>query len=149
MEPKAEKLKCPKCGKEHTTYKDYFKCWTSHLSATAMKPLTHSELIRHYYLNPQAFEKGMASVGCEVGVFRGRIDLILRDREGRLCLVDITTGKNIDRKVEQLDRYRKNLKWLANQVFKTKLPWPIRIFVVHPTKGIQELTEGMTHKVRK
>ena len=103
-------------------------------------PLEHGEAVRFYYRNPQAIEKGMRAVGVEVGVFRGRIDLILRDSQGRLCLVDVTTGKDTKRKVEQLRRYRKYLKWLANQVFNCKLKEPIRLFVIKPGDYIKEVT---------
>jgi len=139
MEPKLKNLRCPVCGTKYDNYKDYFDCWTSHLQASSV-PLSHDETVRFFYQNPQAIEEGMQGLGYEVGIFRGRIDLILRDREGRLCLVDVTTGKDEKRKIDQLKRYRRNLKWLANQVFKVKLNEPVRLFTVRPLKGVKEVT---------
>lgn len=137
-----EVLKCPVCNKEHRCYRDYFQCWTSHLTREIQfgrVPVSHDEAVKYYYKNPQAIEEGMRSVGCEVGVFRGKIDLILRDRQERLCLVDVTVGKDAKRKINQLKRYKKNLKWLANHVFKCNLKEPIRLFVVHPGKYVKEV----------
>ena len=136
-----ENLKCEVCGIEYHDYKSYFACRTSHLSKlTTEKPLTHEDVVRQYYGNPQSIEKGMEAVGHEVAVFRGRIDLILRDSYGRLCLVDVTKGKNRKDKVEQLRRYAKNIKWLANNVFKCDVKEPIRLFVITFTKGVEEVS---------
>lgn len=140
-----ENLKCEVCGTEYHDYKSYFACKTSHLlKSVNEKPPTHKEthedIVRQYYGNPQSIEKGMEAVGHEVGVFRGRIDLILRDSVGRLCLVDITKGKNRKDKIEQLRRYAKNIRWLANNVFKCDVKEPIRLFVITFTKGVEEVS---------
>jgi len=136
-----ESLVCPDCGTKHSTYKSYFNCRSSHLKDEVSKvPTSHNEMVKYYYYNPQAIEKGMESVGYEVGVFRGRIDLILRDSASRLCLVDVTDEKNRDRKKKQFKKYKESLRWLANNVFQCKLNEPIRLILIHPKKGVEEVT---------
>ena len=144
MESSTQTLACPVCETAYNNYKDFFACWTGHLEGKLksgeIAPVTHASAVKLYYQDPQAIEKGMKGIGYEVGVFRGRIDLILRDNKRRLCLVDITSKDTHKRKKEQLRRYRKNLKWLANNVFQCKLGDDIRLFVIHLGKGIEEIT---------
>ena len=137
-------LICSDCGTKHQSYKSYFACRTSHLEklVTNVKelPIAHKDIVKHFYEYPQELEKGMEAVGYEVGVFRGRIDLILRDSQGKLCLLDVSTSKNQGNKIDQLRRYSRNLKWLANNVFKSRLEQGnIRLFIFNPHKGLKEI----------
>jgi len=137
------KLECPECGKVSLTYKEHFSHWTSHyktkIAEGKIAPLEHDEAVKFYKEYPQEIEDGFRVVGIEVGVFRGRIDIVGFDRNGNLTIVDVTQGKDMKRKIQQLRKYRNNLKWIAREIFRINLPDKIRLLVIELGKGTREI----------
>jgi hypothetical protein len=145
MERKQQPLKCPVCGKEYDNYKEYFACWTSHLNEkvgtnVGFPPTDHADAIKFYGQNPEQIEKGLRILAEEIGVFRGRIDLVGVDRDKNLVIIDVTSGADWKRKGEQLRRYRKNIEWMAKKIFGLRESPRIRLLVVKPRDYVRDVT---------
>lgn len=145
MEFNTENLICPVCNKNYNNYKEYFKCWTSHLDRYSQEetildaPKEHALAVNYYKRNPNLLEDGLRILASEVGVFRGRIDLLGADKEGNLVIIDITKAWERNRKTNQLTRYRRNIEWMATRVFGiTTLP-KIRLILVNFKGEKQEI----------
>ena len=146
MKPKPELLKCPGCDKSYDNYKDYFASWTSHLKegvdeGRAFAPVDHDEAVRYYQQYPSAIERGLKILTSEVSAFRGRVDLIGVDRELNICLIDVTTGHDWKRKVQQLRRYKDSIEWIGKHVFGVSFPGRIRVLVVKPNDYVRDVTD--------
>jgi hypothetical protein len=138
------KLTCPTCGKTYDNYREYFDCWTGHLTAKInsgpyLAPYLHDDAVRYYKDNP--VETGLRVLASEVGVFHGRIDLVGVDRERRLVLIDVDNGHDPKRKTEQLRRYKRSIQWMGTHLFGLRpedMP-EIRLLIVNPNKYIKEV----------
>lgn len=140
-------LNCPGCGKHHATYKEYFACWTSHLPSEAKggaTPVDHNDAIKYYKLNPTEIENGLRILASEIGIFRGRIDLIGVDKNQNLVIIDVTAGYDWQRKSLQLQRYKRNIEWMARKIFGLQDPPPMRLLVVRPGHYVKDVTQGIT-----
>ena len=136
-------LICPGCGKPYTNYKEYFACWTSHLpseSKGGLPPLDHNDAIKYYKLNPTEIENGLRILASEIGIFRGRIDLIGIDKNQNLVVIDITAGHDWKRKSLQLQRYKRNIEWMAHKIFGLQDPPLMRLLVVRPGHYVKDVT---------
>jgi len=138
------KLICPKCGVEYTNYREYFACWTSHLNeatqGNSFPPSDHNEAIKHYKRFPEDIEQGLRILASEVGVFHGRIDLIGVDRDKNLVIIDVTTGVDWKRKVEQMRKYQKNIEWMGQRIFGLRQLPKIRLLLVKPNDYAKDVT---------
>jgi hypothetical protein len=138
------KLSCPICRKEYGNYKEYFACWTNHLeqkigSVGGIPPTDHAEAIRYYKRHPSEVEAGLVILADEVNVFHGRIDLVGVDKDKNLILIDVTTGVDWKRKVEQLRRYKGNIEWMGKKIFGVKPP-KMRLLIVRPKEYVKDVT---------
>ena len=154
----SQSFNCPVCGKPYDNYREYFGCWTMHLQqkytghddggVSSVIPTEHGQAVKWLKNHPQYIEEGMATIESEIGVFRGRIDLICVDKERRLVLVDVDNGHDINRKIEQLRKYKRNLQWMASHIFRLNYPnMPsIRLFIVNPNHFIKDVTNMIAKK---
>jgi len=144
MDLEIKKLKCPECGKEYGNYREYFACWTSHLRgskpALGSAPSSHADAIKYYVHSPNDIEKGLVILASEVGVFRGRIDLIGVDVKNQLVLIDVTTNRNWKPKVKQLKKYKGYIEWIGKNVFGVSLDRTVRLLVVKPNSFVKDVT---------
>ena len=81
-------------------------------------------------------------------MFRGRIDLVCVDKEKRLVIIDVDNGHDINRKIKQLKKYKKNLQWMATHIFGIIYPnMPaIRLLIISPNHFIKDVTNSITSK---
>jgi len=143
MLPK-EKLKCPICGRISETYKEHFEHWSSHYRSAELKeeqitPLDHTGAVRYYKSHPRQIEEGLRVIESEVWLFRGRIDLIGIDKSNNLVIVDITGGKDENRKIQQLQKYRKYIFWIGRHIYGLDMQMPIRLLIVRIGGEVKEI----------
>lgn len=149
-----KELVCPGCGKPYGNYAEYFTCWTGHLDEkignsklNLLAPFEHPGAIKFYRENPQRIEQGLRVIASEVGLFRGRIDLVAADKDHNLVLIDVDNGKDPNRKARQLRRYRTAIQWMGSQIFGLRsrdLP-AIRLLIVQPNKSVREVGSMEIH----
>jgi len=131
-------IRCTVCDKWFSSYKAYSRhLFTKHpkteeVMAAALTD--HDETVKFYSRNPHVIERGMRIIGKEVWILRGRIDLVYRDKHGNLCLVDVTKGKDLKRKKQQLVKYRRYVRRLGRVLYDVKMKKPIRLFIIQPGK---------------
>jgi hypothetical protein len=138
------KLICPKCGKEYDNYKEFFNCWTTHLNilynSDGSAPLDPIEAIEYYFKFPNVLEEGLKSIESNITIFHGKIDLLCVDKDNNFVLVDVIGDRNWKRKVNQLRKYRKKIKWTAEHIFGLKYIPFIRLIIVKPNYYVKDIT---------
>lgn len=78
----------------------------SRLSATGLEIRgTEKDILETIYRKPDLIAPGATVIGHEIDTPSGKIDLLLRDREGRLYVVEAKNEKAGISAVNQLDRY--------------------------------------------
>lgn len=146
---------CPICSTNYENYRDYFNCWTKHLEEkygvetnesedSVDIPTDHDAAVKWLKRNPSYIEDGMHVIESEVAVFHGRIDLIGFDKQRRLVIIDVDNGHDINRKVLQLRKYKKNLVWMATRIFgidAISLP-KFRLIIINPHHFIKDVTNS-------
>ncbi|MDH7477767.1 MAG: MmcB family DNA repair protein [Candidatus Bathyarchaeota archaeon] len=95
----------------------------------------HTNMIDWYLGNPEKIEDGFKPIFKEFGVGNWkRVDILGIDKDKRLCIVEIKTGKD-DNYKKQVKKYRSAL----NKLFEAlNLYVPIRIIIITP-KGHVDL----------
>ena len=144
MEKEEIKLTCH-CGKTYDNYKEYFACWASHLDKGIPQdihaiPSDHKRATNYYHRHPAAIEEGLRILAKEISIFHGRIDLIGIDRKNNLVIIDVTTGHDWKRKVNQLKRYKRNVEWIGRNVFGLPKTLSIRLLIVRPNAYVKDVT---------
>jgi len=145
MEKEEVTFTCPECGKTYDSYQQYFVCWTSHLDKEIPQdvqtiPSDHERATNYYHRHPAAIEEGLRILAKEVSIFHGRMDLLGVDRENNLVIIDVTTGHDWKRKVNQLKRYKKNVEWIGRNVFGLPKMTSIRLLIVKPNAYVKDVT---------
>lgn len=141
---KQSEVRCEKCG-QYVNYKEWAKgheCGVKQLKEDDLGNLNHKEVLDYYQLHPEKIEEGMTIVFRELGIFKGRIDLVARDKNQRLCLIELINkehkGKKEDRK--KLQRYAYSLKTIGERIFLLKSEEiNFRLLIIRTNKGIEEV----------
>jgi RecB family endonuclease NucS len=135
---------CPKCGVA-IPFKDMFKHKCN--VETEVKPnldsSTHKDVVEYYALNPSEIEKGMIILYKEFPVLRGRIDLVGRDSEMRMCLIEVVHRSHMDRSywIKRLRQYQTYLRNIWLNIFhlpSDKLP-KFRLILKYTNKPTEEV----------
>ena len=105
------------------------------------KALTHKQVLDYYYQNPNEIEKGLHSIMKEVSVFRGRIDLVARDKNEKLCLIEVVHRSHYDNQYwkKKLCRYRCALRKMGEQIYRCN-NLEARLLIKHPGCETQDVT---------
>jgi hypothetical protein len=139
------KLVCPKCGTEYDNYSEYFACWTRHLNSlinnNSFPPSDRIEAIKFYRSYAGNIEEGLKIFEANVTIFHGVIDLIGADKDGNFVLIDVINDRNWKRKIKQLCKYRKNIRWIAKNIYRLNSFPTIRLLLVNPNKFVKDVTE--------
>jgi len=137
-------IRCKDCGEGFKSFREYRRhLLTVHPKDDMDNFLAledHDAIVDFLARNPWFLGKRMRLVAKELHVLRGRIDLVLRDGEGNLCLVDVTRGKDLKRKKEQLRRYREYVRRLGSRLYGVQVKRSIRLFIIQPGKQPLEVT---------
>ena len=98
--------------------------------------MKHSEMVNHLFLHPEEVEPGIVFHYKELGLGRGRVDLVGVDAEGNLCLVEVKTRKpSISERRKQLKKYYGPLRHIFGLMNVKK---KIRLFLATP-EGVKNL----------
>jgi len=131
-------IRCKECGESFDNFGAYRRhLLTRHTKVEGIGWLMeadHKEIVDYIQRNPQIIEPGMRIIARELPLLRGRADLVGRDRQGRLCLIDVTRSKYLKRKKEQLKRYRGYLRSLGSRLFNVSAKEVIRLIIFEPGK---------------
>ena len=104
----------------------------------------HKTMVNYFHLHPYKIEPRFRAIQKEFSLGHGRIDIIGRDKDGTLCLVEVKTrDSELIRGKRQVAKYQSQLaNFLGLIGFKTK----IRAIVVTPTEivdvGTKKSTDG-------
>ena len=114
-------IRCKRCG-EYIPSKQFeeHECGLPlPEESTPLKLFSHKEMLDYLIEHPSEIEVGMQILVKEFPVFRGRIDLIGRDKDKRLCLIEVAhRSKQWNAYwTRKLRRYRTYLMQLAYQLF--------------------------------
>lgn len=134
-----KELKCPKCGQNYFNYKEYFACWTSHLTATTTPIYSKPDIKlskNKPTITPDNIEEGLRIIEKNINYFHGKIDFIGIDKNSSLVLINFNSGYNVKRKKQQLIKYRQIFLNIARRIYgiqETYLP-KIRIIIISRDK---------------
>lgn len=137
-------VKCESCG-QYVPLKQWpHKCGVPEKIEVNFKALTHKQVLDYYYKNPEEIEQGLHGMMKEVGVFRGRVDLVGRDKTEKLCLIEVAHRSHYDHQFwkEKLWRYRCGLRTMGTKIYRCN-NLDIRLLIKRP--GCE--TEDVTHTV--
>ena len=98
-------------------------------------------MLDYYYENPEEIEKGLYNMMKEVGVFRGRIDLVGRDKNEKLCLIEVVHRSHYDNQFwkKKLWRYRCALRNMGTQIYRCN-SLDVRLLIKRPERETQDVT---------
>lgn len=92
--------------------------------------MRHDAFVDQLYSNPDKIEKNFRVLVKEYSVGRGRIDIIGKDKNGNLCLVEVKMrNSEINSAKNQIRRYRSQLLRL---LWITSVDLAIRAIIVTP-----------------
>ena len=90
----------------------------------------HTEMINHCMMYPEEIEAGLKLYYKEIGMGRGRVDLVGVDKDGNLCIIEVKTKKPKPETLGiQLQKYYAPFRLLLGLMGVTK---KIRFFLVTP-----------------
>ena len=96
--------------------------------------MKHKSLVNHFYTKPYKIERRFRMLQKEFSLGHGRIDIVGKDREGNICLVEVKTrDSEIPLGKRQIRKYQAQL---ANFLSLVGVEMVIRGIVVTPTKVI-------------
>jgi hypothetical protein len=111
--------------------------------------MRHGAFVNELYSNPDKIEKNFRVLFKEYSVGRGRIDIIGKDKNGNLCLVEVKMrNSEINSAKNQIRRYRSQLLRLLGII---SVDLTIRAIIVTPFKvvdlGIKKV--NTTHMMKE
>jgi hypothetical protein len=142
-------VKCEKCG-EYIPFKQWpHNCGVPQKVGVNFKALTHKQVLDYYCENPDEIEQGLHSIMKEVGVFRGRIDIVARDKNQKLCLIEVVHRSNCDHQFwkKKLSRYRCALRTMGTRIYRCN-NLDIRLLIKRPGRETQDVTHEVCLGVR-
>lgn len=82
--------------------------------------LSHRQVLEYYVENPGEIEQGLHNIIMELWVFKGRVDLVARDKKEKVCLIEVIHRSHYDRQfwIGKLRRYRASLREMGRAIFK-------------------------------
>lgn len=143
-------FKCKTCN-EYFPVKTYVKHVAAHRNNSPIPPqeavftsLTHKEVLEYYQLFPDTIEANMSFLLREFSVGKGRIDLILRDRDKNLCLIEVAhrSGRSRSYWEEKLRKYRNLLMRVAGLFGLNESTYTrkVRLLLVYPGRKVDEVS---------
>lgn len=96
---------------------------------------TERDLLELLQSNPELIASGASVIGKEVETPSGKIDLVLRDRDGNIYVVEIKNEKAGVSAVKQLERY---VEYIESSISRTSARERIRVIGVIVSPGVSE-----------
>jgi RecB family endonuclease NucS len=117
-------VKCDKCG-AYIPLKDYphgHACGVPINENVDLSKFSHKQVLNYYYEHAEEIEPKMVMLIKELPIFRGRIDLVGRDKNGIICLIEVVHRSKWDRKawIKKLQVYRSHLRSMGQRIFQQK-----------------------------
>lgn len=139
-------VRCERCG-EYVPLKDYpngHVCGVPVKEEVDLQRLSHAEVLDWYMLHSEEIEPNMVILMKELPIFRGRIDLVGRDKDGVICLIEIVHRSRWARAswIKKLKKYRSYLRHMGSQIFYVK-GLKVRLLL----KRTGHITEDVTNSV--
>ena len=108
--------------------------------APSLEGKSHSEALKFIAEDPWLIEAGMRLVFRELPIFKGRVDLVTRDKDGRICLIEFVHRSHKPKAywVKKLGAYRGHLRRMAQALFDRK-DFSARCLLVKPNLEVEEL----------
>jgi RecB family endonuclease NucS len=105
-----------------------------------MPPSDRTEAIEFYFHSPSSLEEGLKMLESNITIFHGKIDLFGVDKDDNMVLIDVIGDRNWKRRVNQLRKYRKYIKWTAEHIFGLKYIPFIRLLLVKPNYYVKDVS---------
>jgi len=114
-------VRCEKCG-DIVPLKDWpqnHTCGVPAKKEVDLTRLSHKQVLDYYYEHTEEIEPKMIILLKELPIFRGRIDMVGRDQQGVICLIEIVHRSKWDRAswIKKLHKYGGYLKKMGIQIF--------------------------------
>lgn len=138
-------VKCEGCG-QLIPLKDWGKnhvCGVPVKEEVDLDKLSHKEVLEYYMLHPEEIEPGMTLILKELSIFRGRVDLVGRDKTGIVCLIEVVHHSNWDRAswIRKLQKYRSHLRRVGTLVFHHD-DLKVRLLLKRSGKSTEDVTNS-------
>lgn len=104
--------------------------------------MSDRKIVHYYFENPQKIEKSMASVFEMFPVGKGGIDLVMRDVNQNICLVEVARSSHwSDKQVAaKLYRYNEHLRLVGIRMFHLHPDnFKIRLLIFRPPSRLVQL----------
>ena len=136
-------VKCPKCN-QTVPYEDWpnkHKCGVKDDETLNFLNLSHKEALQYYCDNPKEIEPGLIILFKELPIYRGRLDLVGRDKNGGICLIEVVHRSKWDRNawISKLHSYNKYLTRMGEVLFKVQRQ-SYRLLLKHSGKLTEDVT---------
>jgi len=138
---------CPECGEE-VSLRSYTRHMARHIYGQSIserqvaefKKMSHRQVVEYYAAHPEAIEKGMTIIFKELPIFRGKIDLVGRDLNQNICLIEVVHRSHYSRAHwgKKLRRYRSHLLTMATRLFKLR-DVSMRLLIARPGLPPEEI----------
>jgi len=103
--------------------------------------MAHPQLLDYFQFNPDAIEKGLRIIYREFEIGHGRVDLIGRDKNNKVCLIEIETSRSTKEWQKKARKYKRfihnlfDLFYLSN-IVQSKLRF--LVFYIKKQKIFEE-----------
>lgn len=136
-------IKCQGCG-EYVSFKGWpqnHKCGFPTPKDVNFKTMSHRQVLDYFLDNPEEIERGLHDMLKEVSIFRGKVDLIGRDKNDCLCLIEVVHKSNYDRQswIKKLQKHRSSLRSME-PIYKCK-NLQMRILLKRPLHPVEDVTD--------
>jgi len=138
-------VKCKGCG-EYVPLKDWpdkHICGTPSPKEVDLSKLTHRQMLDYFVEHQDQIEVGMQIIMSELPIFRGRVDLVGRDKDQTLCLIEIAHRSKCDRAfwIRKLHKYGDYLRQMGKQIYGIQ-DVPVRLLLKHSGKPTEDVTDS-------